>query len=644
MSAIAGVYFRDGAPQAADALKRLMARMDHHGPDGRGRWDREEVALGHLALCALPAARCEAMPARDDARRLVLTADARLDNRDDLCRLFGIAPAERETTPDGALIRLAYERWGLDCPAHLVGDFAFALWDERERRFFSATDPMGRRPLYYHLDPRLFAFATEAGALLDLPGVPARIDEIGLSNVLVGGVEAEDPERTCFEGVRALPAGCSLVVDASGSACRTYWQPDPKRRLSYRSIDEVFEAFRELLAEAVRCRTQTPGAVAGMLSGGLDSSAVVCMAARALRREGRSLFAVSSVLPEGYAGPERDERYYIDLVRDQENLEVDYVTAEGWPLFGASLERYFAQTGSFSMTYFPYRYDALFHAAAGRGARVMLDGGGGEFGPTFHGYGFHVSLALRGRWVRLAREVRAMAEKQGVPAMRLWRSRVIAPLLSPMLRARYQKRKGGGLMGRLDRSVIRPEFAARSGVMERVKQSLALISYPHRSIRANQIWMLERSRQPSAFWAREKGVETAFPYQDVRLIEFCLAAPDEVKVHAGWKRYLIRRAMEGILPPEIQWRTTKEPFSPDHFRRLWNAREELTTAVEAARDSPAAQAYLDREKMEGAARVVRTCPSETEAMASEPVRRAMVTLQNGLYATRFLQWFDAARS
>jgi asparagine synthase (glutamine-hydrolysing) len=644
MSAIAGVYYRDGAPRAVDALVRLMARMRHHGPDGQGRWDREEVAVGHLALCSLPAARCEAMPARDEVRGLVLTADARLDNRDDLCRYFGIAPAERAATPDGALIRLAYARWGLDCPAHLIGDFAFALWDERERRFFCATDPMSRRPLYYHLDPRLFAFASEAGALLDLPGVDARLDEVGLSNVLVGGVEAEDPGRTCFAGVHALPAGCSLVVDASASARRTYWAPDPGRRLSCRSDDDVFEAFRELFAEAVRCRTQTPGAVASLLSGGLDSSAVVCMAARELRREGRTLFAVSSVLPEGYAGPEKDERYYIDLVRDQENLEVAYVTAEGWPLFGESLERYFGQTGSFSMTYFPYRYDALFHAAAERGARVMLDGGGGEYGPTFHGYGFHVSLALRGRWVRLAREVRAMAEKQGVPARRLWRSKVLAPLLPSRLRAGYRRRKGEGLIGRLDQSVIRPDFAARSGVMERVRRSSALVSYPHRSTRANQVWMIERSRQPSAFWAREKRVETVFPYQDVRLIEFCLAAPDEVKVRGGWKRYLIRRAMEGVLPREIQWRTTKEPFSPDHFRRLWRAREEMGRQVEAARKRELVRAYLDVEKMEGALRRVRACSSEATAMASGPVRQAMVTLQNGLYAIRFLQWFDAARS
>ncbi len=643
MSAIAGVFFRDGAPRAAAALARLTARMRHHGPDGNGRWDRENVAVGHLALRSLPPARCEAMPVRDEARRLVLTADARLDNRDELCRRFGIAPAERAATPDGALIRLAYERWGLDCPAHLVGDFAFALWDERERRFFCATDPMGRRPLYYHLDARLFAFATEAAALLDLPGVPVRLDEIGVSNVLVGGVEAEDPARTCFEGVRALPAGCSLTVDAAASACRTYWRPDPSRRLPHRSADEVFEAFRELFTEAVRCRTLTPGPVASLLSGGLDSSAVVCTAARALRCEGRPFFAVSSVLPDGHDGPERDERVFIDVVRDWEQLDVAYVTAEGQTLFGESLERYFRQTGSFSLTYFPYRFDALYRAAAERGARVVLDGVGGELGPTYHGYGFHTTLALRGRWVRLAREVRAMAEKQGVPAGRLWRSKVLAPMLPPMLRAHYQRRKGAGLIGWLDRSVIGSAFAARSGVVERVRRSAFLIPYPHRSIRANQVWMIDRFRRPSAFWARERGMETVYPFLDVRLIEFCLAAPDEVKVHDGWKRYLIRRGMEGILPPEIQWRTTKEPFSPDHFRRLWRARGEMVRAVEAAWEGPAVRAYLDVEKMRAATRVIEACPSEAAAVTSEPVRQAMETLQNGLYAIRFFQWFDDAR-
>ena len=238
-----------------------------------------------------------------------------------------------------------------------------------------------------------------------------------------------------------------------------------------------------------------------------------------------------------------------------------------------------------------------------------------------------------------------MAERQGVSPMRIWRSRVIAPLLPPFVRAKYkQKRKGEGLFAWLEHSVIHPEFAARSGVVDRVRRSSALIPYPHRSIRANQMWMLGRARQPATHWWREQGVETVFPYQDVRLIEFCLGLPDEMYVRDGWKRYLLRGSMEGVLPPEIRWRTTKEPFSPDHTRRLWHAREELCQWLETVREEIVTQAFIDVEKVAAAVRRVRACSDADSAMASPSVQRDLLTLQHGLYATRFLRWFEEAKS
>ena len=152
---------------------------------------------------------------------LELVADARLDNRADILAALGLAGPEGALLTDAALILAAYERWGENCPAHLLGDFAFALWDARRHRIFCARDHAGIRQLSYYSDARLFACASAPWQLLDVPGVPAEPDQLTLARWLLD--RFPDPDVTLYRGIRRLPAAHVLIASDSGVELRRYW-------------------------------------------------------------------------------------------------------------------------------------------------------------------------------------------------------------------------------------------------------------------------------------------------------------------------------------------------------------------------------------------------------------------------------------
>src|SRR2546427_256925 len=307
VTGIAGLWRRDGRPGEPAELDGMLARVAHRGPDGTGAWREGPVALGHGMLHTTPESLREQQPLVGTRGDLVLVADARIDNRGELCSLL---PAPSDAT-DAELILAAYERWGEHCPEHLLGDFAFAMWDGRTQRLFCARDHFGVKPLYYHHRPsRLFAFASEIKGLLALPDVPRRLNETRVADYLVPLLE--DKVITFYEEIVRLPPAHRMVVSRDGVLIEQYWALDPEREIRMKSDAEYAEAFREIFTEAVRCRLRSAFPVGSMLSGGLDSSSIACVARELLAEDGGGkLHTFSAIFPDV---PECDEREYIDAV------------------------------------------------------------------------------------------------------------------------------------------------------------------------------------------------------------------------------------------------------------------------------------------------------------------------------------------
>ena len=177
MSAIFGIYHRDQRPVGTDNLMAMAACMKHRGPDGSDIWHNDHVGIGHCMLQTTPESLKEQLPYANNEAGLVITTDARIDNRNELASRLDISINPYEDLSDSHLILAAYQKWGEACVDYLLGDFSFVIWDSKKQQIFCARDHLGVKPFYYHLSERLFVFASEVRAFLKVPQVPHHINE-----------------------------------------------------------------------------------------------------------------------------------------------------------------------------------------------------------------------------------------------------------------------------------------------------------------------------------------------------------------------------------------------------------------------------------------------------------------------------------
>ena len=286
MSGIAVLYQWDGAPADRSTVERMISVIPYRAVDGSGVWSNGPIAIGHAQLATTPEAAAETSPLIDASSGLVLSMDGRVDNRDELIADLNSHGHQIRTGSDAEIVLRAWQRWGADAPARLIGDFAFALWDPSKRTLFCARDPLGVKGFYYFEGPGFFLCASELHQLFQDPRVPRRPNEAAIAYLLVR--VPVDREETLFEGIRRLEPAHYLSVSARGVECHRYYDLDAAREIVYSSADEYSEHFLSLFKEALRGRLRSNKGVASDLSGGLDSSSIVCLAEH-LRSNGEVL-------------------------------------------------------------------------------------------------------------------------------------------------------------------------------------------------------------------------------------------------------------------------------------------------------------------------------------------------------------------
>lgn len=640
MSGIVGTYHLDGSGADRHHLDQALHRIAHRGPDGRGLWLEGSVGFGHQMRYTTPESVGTTQPLEDTESGIVLTADARIDNRDELTRALGWTSRPPSDVSDGALILGAYKKWGRDGPAHLLGAFAFALWDPREHMLLCARDHMGVKPLFYVYEPgRLFAFGTEIKAVLKCSGAPRTINDARVADYLCrwGG----DPETTFFESIRRLPPAHMMTVRADGVSVQRYWALDRHRELSLGSDAAYVEGFREVFSEAVRCRLRSVDKAGVMLSGGLDSSSVACVA-RALPESPCPLPTFSAIFP-GLPQAERevsDERRYLDALEAQGGLDPHRVSLDDVsPLEGIDqVLRHLDQPPYIGNLYLYRRL----HAACQRaGVGVLLDGAEGDDAVSY-GYGYLMELAAHRRWSAFNREAAALARRIdglrsavfhrfGASALReeytggewlafahdtrtvargldlpysdlLWTC-ALKPSIPAPVRRLWRKWKSRGSNGdRPSNSTVmaRQELLARTDFerrRERFERQRQLVDYTAREAHWHALHggagdiatVLEEVDGLAAM----HGLEQRHPFYDVRVLSYCLALPPDQKLRDGWTRSILRRAI-GDLPAEIRTRVDKADLS-FNFRRNLSELEDsrLRQLIEEAPDEWANYVNVD---------------------------------------------------
>ena len=597
MAAICGI--RCGGTGGAEALDAMLAALAGEGT-ARSEWTEGGVGFGCREVAASERPGVASPLCADHAAGLVLAADARLDDRDGLCDALRVPAAERGVIADADLILRAWLRWGRDCPRHLIGDYAFALWDVRRRTLFCARDHIGARPFYYALPGDGVVFASAVESVLAAPGVSDALDEAVVASHLASRDFSDT--RTFFAAVRKLPPGHALCVEWTSSSSSSgngpvrrrtriarHWRPEQAPAAGPASDDACAEQFRHLYAQAVsdRLRGCEAGAVGVHLSGGLDSSSIAVFAAREQRSQGRPPPLAFSWLPPPEDAPPKPEhaREYalIDAVCAQEGLQV----VHGAPS-AADILDVLRGDGALPGIHVHVNEEIVQRHAAARGVRVLLSGWGGDECVSFHGRGHWQHLLLSGRWRRLAAECR----DQDAAAMRFL-VRIVLPLLHPALVPTLARLRQGRRVRR--RWLIDPVFARRA-------KPLAASARREIGVRRTQLRLLQAGHLADRIegWAASgarRGIEYRYPLLDRRLLEFALGLPPEQFRRGRWGRWLFRHGLRTVLPAAVCWNRSKT--DPARSEAMTNAVAEAFPAVRRllAAQPPSRAGYVDMPRL-----------------------------------------------
>jgi asparagine synthase (glutamine-hydrolysing) len=634
MSAIFGILNFDGAPVAAGDIERMAAALGHRGPDSSEIWRRGGVALGH-GLMRITAEDCfDAQPLHDAAAAMTLVADLRLDNRDALGAAFGLASQDLRDLPDSAILLRAYQKWGAACASYLLGDFAFAIWDARLRKLVLGRDHLGQRSCYFHRGANSFFFASEIKALWTQPQVPRVLTESAIARMLMHDMTPLHG-ATNYAGIEALTGGAVMTVDAAGATTRrTYWQPraDP----AHQGHDEGYyiQAYRAVLGEAVACRMRRTLAPAGLLmSGGYDSSAVAALAGPVCVAQNRKLVAVCSAMPADYNGTIRHARQWVEMCRrDMAHLDVRYVTRDGLDLF-SDLELNFSRGGGNGAYHFVNR--ALYAAAAAAGARVILDGHGGDQTLNPRGSAALARLIARGQVQRFLSELRAHKRMTERPYWHTLKGEVL-PLLFPAVMQAWRRIKRGPVPPWHDQPV-NAEFAGRMIADGTVAVGrLRASARSQIDVEAGMQRALDRhvagARSTAA--AAVHGLEPTQPFFDKRVVELALAIPPDLHVRNGRNRYLACRALADIYPPEFQtrWRRNDDQI-PDFQRMVKRTEPKILAELTRMERSGALAHYVDFAKIRQL--LTTRGPNDHNSGWEEETQVAV----GGFITARFIEWF-----
>ena len=477
-------------------------------------------------------------------RDLTVAADATLYYQGQLLRALDAVGVRSSGTSTGHLIAAAYRAWGVDCPVHLEGDFAFVVVDHAKHRTFAARDFMGRRPLYYADLGTTLLIASTVSAIVAHPKCPNEFDFVALAEIV--GVSLAGHERTPYKAVQVIPPATSLIRDRDASVrTQTFWKLQLGEVDSNESFDDASEHLRSLLGDAITERAASVGPTCIWLSGGYDSPVMFGVGNAALDKLGKSrLRPISFSHPEG--DPAREDELIAEIAGFW-NARPTWLSIDDVPLLQDAMEHAARADIPFQHA-FENWLRALLVATHDAGARVALYGDGGDqlFAVSTV---FLRDLFAQLRWRELRREWRSFG---GAGARELWES-VARPVLEERRRAR------GGLDSP---SIALPtwmnrDFVKRNALNRRQADAEALLAAEGGGRAAAET---RRSlanptipRVLSGFSALSlaHGVELRAPLLDRRLVEFASRRPRSERASRGAVKHLLRRTAQDLLPASV---------------------------------------------------------------------------------------------
>lgn len=608
MCGIVGMMSLDGTPADVGLLMRMREAVRHRGPDDRGavllaggtetgltaiefkderdpvlgerNISRYSIGFAHRRLSILDLSPKGHQPMGDDQGRSWIIHNGEIYNYLEIREeLISIGRSFRSNT-DTEVILKAYQEWGPGCLAKFNGMWAFAIWDEPNKTLFFSRDRFGVKPFYYYRDEHIFLFASEIKSLLCYGGLRRRPNEAILYDFLTVGLE-DHTDETFFEDIRQLKGGEFALFDYAAKTFRKdrYYILNKKEEPREKESD-YYREFSGLFFDSVNIRLRSDVPVGSCLSGGLDSSSVVCAISQIAKARAQRLSL--ETFTASWANESIDERVYAEDVARAAGAHGNYISPTPEDLQRDLLSLIRHQEEPFtSLSVFAQW--CVMKKARERGVPVLLDGQGGD--EVFLGYEryyawFLMSLFKKGKFGKFFRETLRGAKnsKLSLPGL----AGYFAYFNFPRIRARYVKRR--------TQDRLSAKFLKRYSHLERSKDFRKIkdvFDLQRTEIQETQLGHLLKyaDRNSMAF-----AIESRLPFLDYRLVEFALSVPPEFKIKNGWTKNIIREGMKGIIPESIRTRKTKIGFEVPQEKLLKSLQPWLK---EASQTGMRSEAYIN---------------------------------------------------
>jgi asparagine synthase (glutamine-hydrolysing) len=535
----------DGRPADREYLAKAERMLAPYGPDGGGTYIKDSVGILFRAFHTTKESRSEAQP-HITPSGTVLTWDGRLDNRGELIsELRDILTA---ASTDVSIVAAAYEQWGTACFAKLLGDWALSIWNPMDRSVILAKDPIGTRHLYYSLDKDQVSWSTILDPLVLLAGKTFALEE----EYIAGWLSFFPATHlTPYVGIHSVPPSASVFLQAGKHTISKYWDFDPGKKIRYRTDGEYEEHFRTVFAESVRRRLRSDSPVLAELSGGMDSSSIVCMADTIIARTAAETPRLDTLSYYNDLEPNWNERPYFAKVEEKRGRTGCHIDVGKHESFRFEVDRnhFSAAPGSGGRPNEAGRQLAA--CMTSQGNRVVLSGVGGDevMGGVPTPAPELEDLLARGHLRTLAHRLKVWALNKRKPWFHLLfeASRGFFPpaLVGvpknkkpvPWLNTGFVQRNRSALQGyqiRLKLFGPLPTFQENVSTLDVLRRQLACSALP--------------SDAPH---------EKRYPYLDRNLLEFAFGIPREQLIRPGQRRSLMRRALVGVVPDELLSRKRK---------------------------------------------------------------------------------------
>ena len=540
-----------------------MECLKHRGPHGNDVLPADRVALGHCHFWTTPEEQGERQPLSLAGLPFRIVLDGRLDNREELFARLSIPPADGKLLSDAALVLHAYDRWGEKCFEYFIGEYALVIFDERRTSLVCARDSLGDRTLFYSVHGSQVVIASEARAVAEANGLVDSLNENAVAHYFAR--KAPQDGQTLYKDVFELLPARAMLVDVSGQRVWRYWQPDLSRKIHGRSNEDYAGEFRSLLEESVRCRLRSNAPVGVLMSGGLDSTSVACLAARLIAPN--PLTTISYVFDELH---DCDERQYIDAVSTKWNTRsIQIPCDDAWPLKDWN-------TWPHNPNYpegNPYRLlkERAYARARQEGLRVVLTGG---FGDHLYGAGVEwlADLMVEGRFMEAGRELGLYLRYAGLH----W-------LLDAGYLQRVARRWLNVIPSTRRIKLKRPAPPWMTDSMNRQVLEISPESerdlFPYGNLLGS---MAALSSSAEIFHASCHGIELRHPYRDRRLVEYVLSLPADQLYYHNTNKRVLRSAMKDILPEVVRTRLQPTSLGALFLRGLNREKERLDANLRAS--------------------------------------------------------------